>query len=295
MKLAAPSPAKINLFLNIVGQRADGYHDIDTVFLPLDAPSDTVSLDRRDAPGIDIGCDVSVVPTDERNLCWRAASAFAAAAGCEPRWHIEIAKRIPVAAGLGGGSSNAATLLRLLNRTVPVPLAPETLRAVAVSLGADVPFFLDPTPCRATGIGEQLTPVPCRAALPLVLLHAGFPVAAAWAYREADRIERPAAPSATDVLAALAAGDTAAAARYAYNALEFAVCRKFPLVEMMFEFLRANGCLAAHVSGSGPTVFGVCPNTDRTALLNAARQEFGDRVWGCVCNAGSLPEPADAI
>ncbi|OGV64406.1 MAG: 4-(cytidine 5'-diphospho)-2-C-methyl-D-erythritol kinase [Lentisphaerae bacterium RIFOXYB12_FULL_65_16] len=287
MKLSAPSPAKINLYLDVIGRRADGYHEIDTVFLPLDALADTVSLETRPTPGIEVHCDAPGVPNDDRNLCWRAASAFAAAAGCEPRWRISIAKRIPVAAGLGGGSSNAATLLLLLHRAVSNSLDTASLMDLAAGLGADVPFFLNPCPSRAAGIGERLRPVPCRVALPIVLLNAGFPVSAAWTYRETDRTTRPAAPGADIVLNGLDRGDSAAIARGTYNALEFAVCRKFPLVEMMLEFLRANGCQAARVSGSGPTVFGIFPGVDSAALLGAARREFGDSIWTCACKAGT--------
>ncbi len=273
------TPAKINLYLEITGRRADGYHELLTVFYPIPALHDELRLIVTDRPGIAIHCQHPAVPEDQSNLCYRAASAFAVAAGIQPAWEFDLEKRIPVAAGLGGGSSNAAGVLQLLNEQYANPLTGSQLADLAVGLGADVPFFLNPVPSQATGIGEKLTPVPCRAEFELVLLNPGFPIPAAWAYQHYDPASRRHPADGGALLAAMAAGDAVALARSTTNALEMAALRKFPLLEMMVDFLLKSGCLAAHVSGSGPTVYGIGQPGSAAAVAQAARAHFGPGMW----------------
>jgi 4-diphosphocytidyl-2-C-methyl-D-erythritol kinase len=288
MLLSTTTPAKINLYLDVRGRRKDGYHDIRTVFAALPGLVDTVSLEQVSAAGLSVCCDRPEVPTDERNLCWRAATEYASRVGLVPAWRVAIGKRIPVAAGLGGGSSDAAAALRLLNagaagRSLP-PLA---LAELARKLGADVPFFLDPGVRLAEGIGEVLRPVACRSPVPVVLLNGGFPVPASWAYANLRRCGQPEPPALAGLLAGLEQGEIAAVARHCFNALEFAVIDKFPLVELMLEFLRQSGCLAAHVSGSGPTVFGICAELGQAQrLAQRAQRRFGRGTWTCAVLAG---------
>ena len=256
--LVLNTPAKTNLFLDITGKRADGYHELLTVFLPLPELSDQVSLEIVPREGIELACTAVEVPVDKRNLVWRAAQAFAAAAHVPPTWRFRIEKRIPVAGGLGGGSSDAAAALLLLNRAHGDILTKAILHELAAQLGADVPFFLNPVPAVATGIGDVLRPIPCAAPLELVVVNPGFPIATAWAYRHWADVPRPTAPKIEALLAALAAGDPVAVAAHSWNVLEPAVCHKFPLLAMLLEGLRDEGCLAAHVSGSGASVYGIC-------------------------------------
>ena len=291
MTLAETTPAKVNLFLHVLGARTDGYHELVSVVLPLTRPADLVRLDVMQEPGLKIACDHPGVPEDAGNLCWRAAQAFAAAVPCEPRWQVAITKSIPVAAGLGGGSSDAAALLSMLNRSQDSPLSPEHLHALAAALGADVPFFLNPVPALATGIGDQLDALACGASVPLVLVNPGFPVSAAWAYDHLDRVVCPPPPAAEQMLEALTAGDLESLAACTWNRLEFGICDKFPLVQMILEHLLDNGCLAAHVCGSGPTVYGVCRPGEESAVLHSVRQAFGD-VWARTAAAGALQPEA---
>jgi 4-diphosphocytidyl-2-C-methyl-D-erythritol kinase len=278
MNLTATTPAKINLFLQVRARRPDGYHEIDTVFLPVPGLDDEICLADGGPPGIRITCTAEGVPDDERNLCHRAAAAYAEAAGVAPCWTIGIVKRIPVAAGLGGGSSDAAMTLRLLDRSVPRPLGEDRLRELARHLGADVPFFVDPRPARGTGVGDRLTPVACGGQLPLVLINPGFPVSTAWAY--AHVVPQIGEADVAGLLGALAEGDLAGMAARTYNAFEAVVCRKFPIVDILLEFLRTQGCLTARLCGSGPTVFGIGRSGDaaRRAAAAAARH-FGPRFW----------------
>lgn len=279
MQLEAAAPAKTNLFLDVLGRREDGYHEIRTVFAPLDAPADTVRVDPRGERGIGIACEHPHVPTDESNLCWRAARLFADATGCDARWRIEILKAIPVAAGLGGGSSDAAAVLRLLNDMHGLPLTEVTLRALALALGADVPFFLQPRLAVGEGIGERLRSLSCPARIPMVLLNPGFPSPVVWAYRHHSRVSRPPAPNIELLIRSLSEGDLDGIARQTYNALEWALCDKFPLLRMLMEFLLDCGFLAAHVCGSGPTVYGIGDCDRFEELAQDARERFGEQLW----------------
>lgn len=281
--LTAGAPAKINLFLDVLGKRSDGYHEIETVFYPLTDLADTIMIETDQAPEGTIICDDPAVPLDADNTCRRAAEAFVRAAGLPVSWRITIAKRIPVAAGLGGGSADAATVLLLLNQAHGNCLSIEALREIAVSIGADVSFFLDAScPALARGIGEKLEQLAPSRPLPLVLLCPGFPVSAAWAYANLDRVPRPSAPvRAAEFAAALQKGPLEELASATYNALEYAVLDKFPLVEMLRDFLMQAGALCAHVSGSGPTVFGLFNSPVPSGLADRARETFGPSlvVW----------------
>ena len=274
------TPAKINLYLDILGRRPDGYHDICTVFLPLPELTDTLALEDG-APGIQLACDQPDVPADCRNLVWKAAAAFAAAAGIEPGWRFRLDKRIPASAGLGGGSSDAAAALKVLNARHGNPLSPENMRELAARLGADVALFLDPVPAIGTGVGEILRPLPPVRPLSLVLLNPLFPVATVWAYKNAGSVPRPPAPPVEELLAALADSATPLerVAAGTYNALEHAVCRKFPLLEILRETLLEAGCLAAHVSGSGGTVYGICPPGCQEEIRAAAVRRLAMPLW----------------
>ena len=278
---ALPLPAKINLYLDVLGRRPDGYHDICSAMVPVAPPLDELSVIESHGPGITVSCGDTRVPQDQTNLVCRAATAFATAARIAPRWHFELTKGIPVAAGLGGGSADAAGTLRLLNEHYESVLAEEELHVLAAGLGADVAFFLKPRPLLAEGTGAELTAIPVGAELAIILVNPGFPVSAAWAYSHLERNSLPAAPPVSECLAALAQGSVAGVAGTCYNALEFAVRDKFPVVDMLIDFLCSNGCATAHVSGSGPTVFGVCEAGRQETIGETLEQRYGSAVWWC--------------
>jgi 4-diphosphocytidyl-2-C-methyl-D-erythritol kinase len=282
MPVSAHARAKINLYLDVLGQRADGYHEIVTVFLPLAAPVDDVGIAPAPGGGLRLVCARSGVPEGPANLCWRAAMAFAHETGLAPDWQVDLVKRIPVAAGLGGGSSDAAAVLRLLDRLHAGAVAPGRLAALAARLGADVAFFLDPRPALGRGVGELLTPLPCGRSLEVVLVNPGFPVTAAWAYANRTRVPLPPAPPVEGLLAALATGSSEELARHTCNALEHALLDKFPLVRLLRDALLAQGCLCAHVSGSGPTVYGLCREGTGEAVAAGLAAVYGEAIWTCV-------------
>lgn len=278
------SPCKVNLLLNILGRRPDGFHALETVFLPVPV-HDRLTLAPAPA-GVALTCSDPALPTDSGNLVHRAATAFLAAAGLTAGVAIHLEKNLPLAAGLGGGSANAAVTLRGLNELFGHPLPPERLAALAADLGSDVPFFLQDGPALGTGRGEVIAPLPPFPALrgaELLLVHPGFGIATAWAYRELARHPeamhgRPG--RAAELVAALAAGDLIAAGRQLYNALEAPALRKFPVLALYQEFFRAHGAAATLMSGSGSTTFAIFPTREPAAAAAAAfAGRFGHAAW----------------
>ena len=236
-----------------MGRRADGYHLLDSLMQPLDLsdtlyflPSDSLSLEIRGAGGL---------AADESNLVLRAAKALHKKAGVQPGARILLEKRIPMGAGLGGGSADAAAALRGLNEFWNLELEEKTLEERGLALGADVPFCLLDAPARAQGIGERLTPVSCARVFPLVLIQpcAALSTQAVFAaYRQS-----PAQPSCTEeAIAALAAGDLKRLAANARNALEPVAIAMRPEMEQARQDLLAQGAGMARMTGSGSVVFG---------------------------------------
>ena len=282
MTAEATAAAKVNLYLDIVSRRADGYHEIETVFVPLSEPADRLRVTVAAEEGIGLTCSHPDVPADWRNLAWRAAEAFAESARVAPRWQIHVEKNIPVSAGLGGGSSDAAAVLRLLNDLHGHPLDARQLHHAARSLGADVPFFLDPRPSLAKGVGDVLTAIACPVVPAMVLVNPGFPLSTRWAYEHCHPGRGPG--RFETLLAALAAGDLDGLCANAYNGFEEVAFWKFPILEMVIEFLHIAGCRAAHLCGSGPTLYGLCVSKEQAE--EAARQAVerfgaGFRAWAC--------------
>ena len=154
--LCTSAPGKINLYLKVTGRRENGYHELESLFLPLTSPADDIAIDCDMLPGaITVGTSDMMIPGGLKNIAGKAADLWAKKTGTVPHWDINIAKNIPVAAGMGGGSSDAAAVLKLLNDHAGKPLNDTELRSAALELGADVPFFLDPRPAIMTGIGEK--------------------------------------------------------------------------------------------------------------------------------------------
>lgn len=250
--------SKVNLSLAVTAKRPDGYHDLDSLFYPFRDPSDEITLE--DAPadsGVTIRCDAPGVPLEpEKNLCGKAVYAYCKAAVMDvPGLVIHLEKHIPVAAGMGGGSADGATVLRLLQERFRA-LSDSQLEDAAFSLGADVPFFLNPHPSYVTGAGEHHTPVEgLPEHLPLLLAAPQYPVSAAWAYKHTDLQRAISTPPCTnELIDALRRRDYESAARFMRNDLEHALFDKYPLLVMLRRFLLENGALRAMISGSGPTL-----------------------------------------
>jgi len=251
------APAKINLGLRIVGRRPDGYHELDSLFLPIDL-ADVVTLHSGAAPTCQVVLHVDGdAPEDESNLAARAAHAYCEASGLRLRVEIELTKHTPMAAGLGGGSSDAAALLRGLDAQHPGALAGAELERVALALGADVPFFLHPRPCRVRGIGERLEPVAGLPSLALVLANPGEGVSTAEVYRAYDALA-PGPSSALPPLPPLVPLRAELLGGLLHNDLEAPATRLCPAIARLRTALHEAGALAVGLSGSGATLYGVC-------------------------------------
>jgi 4-diphosphocytidyl-2-C-methyl-D-erythritol kinase len=261
MTLERKSPCKVNLLLNILGKRPDGFHELETVIHPVNL-CDELSFSRQGSK-IELTCDAPDLPVDSTNLVHRAAGAFLKAAGTQDGVRIQLRKKIPLAAGLGGGSGNAATTLRALNELFGKPLAPPQLSAIAATLGSDVPFFLQNKPALATGRGERISPFdsfPALGGAYFLLIHPGFGISTVWAYQQLAKFPealKGQAGRAQKMIALLQSKDLSAAAAAFYNALEAPALTKYPLLALYQEFLRANGASATLMSGSGSTTFAV--------------------------------------
>jgi 4-diphosphocytidyl-2-C-methyl-D-erythritol kinase len=248
--------AKINLNLHIAGVRADGFHELDTLFLKLHAPADALSVSPLDEKaGLVLDCDIPGL-APEKNIIRKAWDAYALATGFRPGLHVAVEKRIPQGMGLGGGSSDAGAMLRHLNGLAGSrALGRDALIELGASLGADVPFFLIDAPAaRATGIGERLTPTDVDlSGFTLLLACPPVHVNTAWAYAEWDR--RNPAPQAltTPYLGNKSPGSESGPVLH--NDFEDIVFRAFPQLRRIKESLLAAGAAGAAMSGSGAGIF----------------------------------------
>ena len=182
------SPCKVNLLLNILGRRADGFHELETVMQPVNFCDDLTF--ERSGSGIQLSCSDATLPVDARNLVFRAAANFLAVAKISDGVKIRLEKKIPLAAGLGGGSGNAATTLLALNELFGQPLSLAKLDELAAALGSDIPFFLYGKPALAVGRGEKVQSLenfPALAGRAFFLIHPGFGISTPWAYQNLAR------------------------------------------------------------------------------------------------------------
>jgi 4-diphosphocytidyl-2-C-methyl-D-erythritol kinase len=281
------SPCKVNLLLNILGRHPDGFHELETVMQPVRL-CDEITFGRA-GNGIELSCNDKSLPVDSGNLIFRAAEKFFTAAKISGGVKIHLEKKIPLAAGLGGGSGNAATTLLALNELWGNPLTPEKLSEIAASLGSDIPFFLQDKPALATGRGEKIQPLenfPALADKAFLLIHPGFGISTPWAYQNLARF--PGALSGQKgrvqkLAGLLQAGDLKAAATEFYNSLEAPAFEKFPILQLYQEFLLANGARAVLMSGSGSTTFAICENVPTAESLAAKfKSKFGTNCWTAV-------------
>lgn len=291
-RLRLAAPAKVNLGLRVLGRRDDGYHLLESLFVPLDLADWLELAPAPGARGIRLrvhGPRAGGVPTDATNLAVRAAAAFHEAAGLgTPGLELVLEKHVPAQAGLGGGSSDAGAVLRGLARLHPGALAPEALAALALRLGADVPFFLAPGPARVGGIGERITALGDVAPLHLLLVHPGVGLATGEVYAAHDALSgaRPAALTAPEAGPSLSPPSPSlsreALARHLgallANDLEPAALRLCPPLARLRRRIADLGALAVGMSGSGPTLFGVFPDA-ASAREAAERAGFAPPVW----------------
>ena len=275
MKLRAP--AKVNLQLRILGRRADGFHDIETLIVPLSL-CDEITVETAEGDSVMVSCDDQGVPTGRNNLAAAAVHEFQNETGLRFAANIEIRKSIPVGAGLGGGSSDAATVLLALDELLETRLGFEGLEKVAAKLGSDVPFFIRRMPAICRGRGEIIEPFDVPESLKILLIKPPFGVETAWAYKA-----WAASRSLSDQLEA----EQDLGWMRIFNSLERPVFEKFLVLPAIKEWLRGQPEVhAAAMSGSGSTVFAVLGSAASGAgLERRIRDIFGESLWTALCDA----------
>jgi len=284
MPLEKKTPCKVNLILNILGKRADGFHELETVMHPVNL-CDEMTFERA-GTGLQLTCSHPKLPTDSKNLVQRAATSFLAAAQISDGVRIHLQKNLPLAGGIGGGSANAAVTFTALNELFGMPLPLEKLHELAAALGSDVPFFLYDKPALATGRGEIIRTLEKFSALrgkAFFLVHPGFGISTPWSYQSLARFPEALngkAGRAEILISKLQAGDLVAAAESFYNSLEAPAFDKFPVLQLYQEFLRDNGALISLMSGSGSTTFAITENlTVAENLAEKFKSQFGANGW----------------
>jgi 4-diphosphocytidyl-2-C-methyl-D-erythritol kinase len=273
MTLIAEAWAKVNLSLRVVGEREDGYHRLSSIFAKVNL-SDTLSITATDDPHISIFCSDPSLPADNQNLAARAAWALKERTGAKGGARIDIVKRIPVAAGLGGGSADAGAVLAALNGLWGLGLSPLELAGIGLTLGADVPFFLNGAMAHVEGIGESITPLRPRRPLHLLLANPGFPISAAEAYRGSSFDFGP-AEDKEGMIAAAVEGDAKRLVKYVVNDLEPWAVGRFPALGKLKSALERTDPkpLAVAMSGSGPTFFALHATAE--GMESAGAQAMG--------------------
>lgn len=266
------SPAKINLFLEVIARRPDGYHEIESVMQLVDL-CDHVHLTRTPR-GIQVSVTGADLPSGRGNLAYRAAAVLMETAGVRGGVHIRLEKRIPVAGGLGGGSSNAAAVLAGLNRLYDLGRSRETLQQMGAVLGSDVPFFLSDGLALAAGRGEMLTDLGPWPSHWLVLGNPGVPVSTAWAYREASSKLTDWKPRAS-IRTLVSDGRLPWPPAWAFNRLEAVVLPHRAEVRALKRLLEEGGGAPVLMSGSGGSVFAVVPDGATGQALAAQAQSSG--------------------
>jgi 4-diphosphocytidyl-2-C-methyl-D-erythritol kinase len=260
------APAKVNLVLRILAKRPDGYHDIETLMVPVSL-ADSLDIEVGSGRGVDLKCDDPSLPTGAQNLVWRAVEVFQEFTRLEFHTQILLRKSIPHGAGLGGGSSDAAAVLRVLNELHRTRLSDDQLEALAATLGSDTPFFIRPCPKFCRGRGEIMRDTTGVPPANILLLKPPFPVSTAWAYKS------------------WRSGGTVNASRQFHGPIELVndfentVFEKYLLLPTIKSWLLEQSEVAsAMMSGSGSTLFAIL-HGNAGSLAQRAKDRFGPSLW----------------
>ncbi len=263
------SPAKINLCLSVLGRRPDGYHDVEMLMQMVGLFDEViVSLGGQ---GISVSCDSHAVPSGVENIAWKAAMEMLRISGNETGLAIEIKKKIPVAAGLGGGSGNAAAVLAALNSLLGIGLDRDRLAEIGARIGMDVPFFFFGPTALARGRGEILTKLRPLPRIPILLVNPGFETSTAWAYKNLNL--RLTKKGDCNKIARLNLRNIALGL---HNDLEQVTSVVHPVINRIKDALLDRGAMGALMSGSGPTVFGLF---ETEAACRAAADSLSPEGW----------------
>lgn len=265
MKVSIKAQAKINLSLDILGKLPNGYHSVQMVMqsIPL---CDTVDIEETEGDGIELICEKEGVPTDSRNTAYKAAQLFLDKTEIRRKIKITLHKQIPAAAGMAGGSTDAAAVLKGLNQLFNEPLDKEEALELCVKIGADVPFCFLGGCALCEGIGEVLTPIAPLENAYLVIAKPKGEVSTKWVYENFKMEKVSKHPNTQMVIEAVKMGDLKALCENTANVLETVTQKEYPIIGEYKEKLSQNGAVVSMMSGSGPTVFGIFDNEEKAKM-----------------------------
>ena len=266
--------AKINLGLDVVGKRDDGYHEVRMIMQTIQM-YDVLEIEKKKEPGIVLTTNIPYVPTDERNLVYKAAKMLMDEFEIKDGVNIYINKRIPIAGGMAGGSSDCATTLMGINQLFELGLSKEELMERGVKLGADVPYCVLGGTAIARGIGEVLTPLPAPADCHVIIAKPPVSVSTAYVYGHIKPLEITKRPDIEAMAQSIKDGDLKKMASLIYNVMEDVTVGEYPIISEIKQVMLDNGALNSIMSGSGPTVFGLFDDKEKAQQCVKTLEEKG--------------------
>lgn len=278
-KIEIYSYSKINLTLNILGKRQDGYHNIETIMQSINL-TDRIFI-KEEKEGIKVKCNHSQVPIDAQGLAYRSAEKILNRYKITKGVKIEIDKKIPLASGMAGGSANSASILVGINKLFTLNLSNEDLRGIGEELGMDVPFCIQNGTALAYHRGEKVAPLsPVNPQLWIIIINPGFEIPTKWAYNNLDlSLIKREKNNTKAMLEALKEGEARGIAKNLFNSFEELIIKKYPEIGKIKNRLIEEGALGALMSGSGPTVFGVAQNKEQAFKIYKKLKSEYKSIW----------------
>ena len=287
-QITIAAPAKINLSLDITGKLENGYHALDTIMQTISI-EDKITL-AKTGRQISVLCDHPQVPQGNGNICHKAAEAFFEKTALEGSVIITIDKNIPVAAGLAGGSSDAAAVIKGLNLLYGTGLTQREMCEIGLKCGADVPYCIVAGTCRAKGIGEKLTKLPSFAGVYIVLVVPDFFVSTEWAYKNYDLNSPDEKPCTEELISYIRGRDIKNTAERMANVLESITAKKHPEIQEIKNDIKKSGACGSVMSGSGPSVFGLFENEEKARIAFSVIREKYNRSYLTLTVDGGIKE-----
>lgn len=287
-QITIAAPAKINLSLDITGKLENGYHALDTIMQTISI-EDKITL-AKTGRQISVLCDHPQVPQGNGNICHKAAEAFFEKTALEGGVIITIDKNIPVAAGLAGGSSDAAAVIKGLNLLYGTGLTQREMCEIGLKCGADVPYCIVAGTCRAKGIGEKLTKLPSFAGVYIVLVVPDFFVSTEWAYKNYDLNSPDEKPCTEELISYIRGRDIKNTAERMVNVLESVTAKKHPEIQEIKNDIKKSGACGSVMSGSGPSVFGLFENEEKARIAFSVIREKYNRSYLTLTVDGGIKE-----
>lgn len=273
-KIVIKAMAKINLGLDVIRKRTDGYHEVRMVMQSVNL-YDTLTFTKSDEKGITLTANKREIPLDERNLIYKAADLLYKKYSMPEGVRIHLDKKIPMAAGMAGGSTDAAAALTGMNRLFELGISQEELCGLGVKIGADVPYCIMGGTVLAEGIGEILTPLPPAPDCFLVIAKPGIDVSTKYVYENLHADKLTCHPDIDGMVRAVSNQDRRGIAAAMGNVLETVTVQEYPVIDEIKKFMKENGAVNSLMSGSGPTVFAIMENAEKAERLKQSLAETG--------------------